>query len=61
VAERSRVRLFAKPDDYFELCDVADRCPDVAEELGRLAAAAAAGDVAAAWRAPLSAAATNQA
>lgn len=61
AAEGGRVRLFAKPDDYFELCDVADRCPDVAEELGRLAAFAAAGDVAAAWRAPLSAAATTPA
>lgn len=27
------VRLFAKPDDFFELSDVADRCPAVAEEL----------------------------
>lgn len=26
-------RLFAKPDDFFELSDVADRCPAVAEEL----------------------------
>ena len=38
VAERSSaaapvVRLFAKPDDFFELSDVADRCPAVAEEL----------------------------
>jgi hypothetical protein len=32
-------RLFAKPDDFFELSDVADRCPAVAEEL--LAALAA--------------------
>ncbi|MFM7107571.1 MAG: hypothetical protein ACKOZU_03060 [Planctomycetaceae bacterium] len=51
------VALYAKPDDYFELCDVADRCPDVADELGRLARAAAAGGAAAAWQAPLSAAA----
>ena len=27
------VRLFAKPDDFFELSDVADRCPAVADEL----------------------------
>jgi hypothetical protein len=27
------VRLFAKPDDFFELSDVADRCPAVAENL----------------------------
>jgi len=38
VAERlpdgtRSARLFAKPDDYFELSDVADRCPGVAEEL----------------------------
>jgi len=54
VAERSRVRLFAKPDDYFELCDVADRCPDVVDELAAVAAATAAGDGSRAWRATLS-------
>lgn len=54
-----RVRLYAKPDDYFELCDVADRCPAVAEELGGLARAAHGGDVAAAWRTPLAEAATR--
>ena len=59
VAGGRRVALHAKPDDYFELCDVADRCPDVAEELGGLAAAAAAGDTAAAWRATLSAVAVG--
>lgn len=59
AAAGPRVALFAKPDDYFELCDVADRCPEVADELGRLAAAAAAGDVAGAWRTPLSPAATS--
>lgn len=53
VADGSRVRLFAKPDDYFELSDVADRCPDVADELGAVAAAAAV-DAARAWRARLS-------
>jgi hypothetical protein len=31
-----RPRLFAKPDDFFEVADVADRCPDVAERLGAL-------------------------
>lgn len=50
-------RLFHKPDDYFELCDVADRCPAVLEELAPLAAAAAAGDLRRASTAPLSAAA----
>lgn len=49
-------RLFHKPDDYFELCDVADRCPAVVEELAPLAAAAAGGDPHPAWTAPLSAA-----
>lgn len=55
LADRGRVALFAKPDDYFELSDVADRCTEAAEELGRLAAAAAAGDAATAWRTALSA------
>jgi hypothetical protein len=54
---RRRGSLFAKPDDYFELCDVADRCPEVAEELRRLAEAAEAGDGERAWQAPLTAAA----
>jgi hypothetical protein len=48
--------LYAKPDDYFEACDVADRGCDVAEELARLATLAAS-DPRAAWAAPLSAAA----
>lgn len=30
-----RLRLFAKPDDFFELSDVADRCGTVAADLGR--------------------------
>ncbi|NBW88260.1 MAG: hypothetical protein EBR23_15875, partial [Planctomycetia bacterium] len=50
-------RLFAKPDDYFEICDVADRCPAVAEELLRVSEAAAAGDLQRAWTEPLPAAA----
>lgn len=45
-----RGHLFAKPDDAFELCDVANRCPAVAEELTTLAA----GDSARAWSASLS-------
>jgi len=49
------LRLFAKPDDFFELCDVADRCPTEAEELGGLVAAVAAGDEPRAWSTPLSA------
>lgn len=46
-------RLFHKPDDAFELCDVADRCADVVAELAPLALAAAAGDTARGWHAPL--------
>ena len=48
------VRLYAKPDDFFELCDVADRCPQEVEELGGLLATLAAGDLRQAWTAPLS-------
>ena len=51
--------VFAKPDDYFDRCDVADRCPDVAEELASLARQAAV-DPRAAWLAPLSPAATHR-
>jgi arylsulfatase A-like enzyme len=51
------VRLYAKPDDFFELCDVADRCPHEVEELGSLLAAVAAGDLSLAWTIPLSPAA----
>jgi len=36
-----RAELYAKPDDYFETNDVADRCTDVVESLGLLAASAA--------------------
>jgi hypothetical protein len=53
AAEPRPPRLFHKPDDFFELCDVADRCPAVAEELAPLAAAAANGDVRRGWLAPL--------
>jgi hypothetical protein len=53
AAEPRPPRLFHKPDDFFELCDVADRCPAVAEELAPLAAAAANGDVRRGWMAPL--------
>ena len=60
VAEAGRPpRLFHKPDDYFELCDVADRCPAVVEELAPLAEAAAGGDFAPGWHAELSAAVTT--
>lgn len=46
-------RLFHKPDDAFELCDVADRCADVVAELAPLALAAAVGDTARGWHAAL--------
>ena len=48
--------LYAKPDDFFEACDVADRCPEVAAELAALARLAGS-DPPAAWTTPLSAAA----
>ena len=47
---RSPGRLFAKPDDFFEACDVADRCPAVNDELSSLAT----GDLQHAWMTPLS-------
>jgi hypothetical protein len=54
-----RPRLFAMPDDFFELCDVSNRCPEVAEELGSLAEAARAGDTERAWTAALTPAAAG--
>ena len=48
------VRLYAKPDDFFELCDVADRCPQELDELAGLLAMLAAGGLRQAWTAPLS-------
>lgn len=51
------VRLYAKPDDFFELCDVADRCSREVEEFTNLLAAVAAGDLPRAWTTPLSPAA----
>lgn len=48
--------LFVKPDDCFDLCDVADRCPAVAESLRLLAEAAVCGDWVTAWQGPLGAA-----
>jgi arylsulfatase A-like enzyme len=54
-----RPRLFAMPDDFFEVCDVADRCSDVADELGQLADAARRGDTERAWTAALTPAAAG--
>ena len=52
-ADGESPKLYAKPDDFFELNDVADRCPVVAEELASLAslATAAAHE---AWTTPFS-------
>jgi len=47
------VRLFAKPDDFFELADVANRCSDVAGPLGELLERAIAGEERAVWGASL--------
>jgi hypothetical protein len=48
-----RIRLFAKPDDFFELADVANRCGNVAGALEALLEQAGVGDVRAAWQTPL--------
>ncbi len=48
-----RIRLFAKPDDFFELADVANRCADVAGPLGDLLERACASDRGVAWLTPL--------
>jgi len=47
------VRLFSKPDDFFELADVANRCADVAGPLGELLERAIAGEERAVWGASL--------
>jgi len=54
-----RPRLYARPDDFFEQCDVADRSAAVCEELARVADAARRGRVAEAWGMPLSAETTR--
>jgi arylsulfatase A-like enzyme len=52
-ADDQRIRLFAKPDDFFELADVANRCGDVAGALEALLEQAGMDDGRAAWQAPL--------
>ena len=52
-ARDQRIRLFAKPDDFFELADVANRCGNVAGALEALLEQANAGDGRAAWQTPL--------
>ncbi len=46
-------RLFAKPDDFFELCDVADRCPEALANLTSVAEMALGGELNRAWGSPL--------
>jgi arylsulfatase A-like enzyme len=52
-AADGRLRLFAKPDDFFELADVANRCANVAGPLELLLEQVNAGDRRAAWLAAL--------
>lgn len=59
VGAPPRIRLHAKPDDFFEVCDVADRCGAVVEAVTDVLEAAAAGDEARAWGLPLRAEATH--
>jgi hypothetical protein len=47
------LRLFAKPDDYFEQADVADRCGGVADRFADVAALALRGERDHAWMAAL--------
>lgn len=56
-----RPLLFAKPDDFFEICDVADREAGVAEEMARVLRAGAGSAPDAAWETPLSSAAVTAA
>lgn len=46
--------LFAKPDDFFEVCDVSDRSGTVVDELAGLASTVRSGDGTTPWRTPLS-------
>lgn len=52
-------RLFAKPDDYFELSDVADRCAAVADELEQALEPVWRGAIPEAYARPLSLDATS--
>ena len=59
AGSRPAARLFHKPDDFFELCDVADRCPAGVEELQGVWAELERGSADKAWAMPLSAAARD--
>lgn len=50
LAPAPSLHLFAKPDDYFEMNDVAARCPAETERFAAALAAAGAGDPSSAWR-----------
>jgi hypothetical protein len=57
--DETPARLFAKPDDFFELSDVADRCAAVADELEQALEPVWRGAVAEAYARPLSVEATS--
>lgn len=50
---RPAARLYHKPDDFFELCDVADRCRAVADELQGVWGEEERGNADQAWAMPL--------
>jgi hypothetical protein len=52
-ADAGRVRLFAKPDDFFELADVADRCDGMADEVASLVEESTGRPAGWAWQASL--------
>ncbi|MFM8633532.1 MAG: hypothetical protein ACKOEX_01770 [Planctomycetia bacterium] len=54
-----RQMLFAKPDDFFECNDVADRCAGVVDALAAVLGRGGADDSAEAWRSPLPATTGN--
>lgn len=56
---RPAARLYHKPDDFFELCDVADRCRAVADELQGVWGEMDRGNAAKAWSMPLPASAAD--
>jgi hypothetical protein len=59
AGDEKPARLFAKPDDYYELSDVANRCAAVADELGRALEPVWRGEIPQAYAQPLSPAATT--
>jgi hypothetical protein len=53
AGDGAEVRLFCKPDDFFELNDVSDRCREVADAFAALLSRMAVGDAAAVGEQPL--------